>query len=228
MENPSEHSQCLDLSFNTPAINKINELTLVGGLISVKSINFKAILLVLTTAWNLRPNLQIKPLYCNKITCSFTCIEDLHRITETGPWAVKGAVLSLQQWNPNLILKELDFYLCPFWIQIHNLTPNCMNEDNIMKIRNFAGQFIRFDEASQNTIVRKFLHIKVLVNTKKGLKSRCHFRREDGSQLWFKFKCERLSDLCYWCGKIDHTETACSMPKRGPQTGQQEQPNYRP
>lgn len=38
--------------------------------------------------------------------------------------------------------------------------------------------------------------------------------REDGTRLWLPFRYERLSDFCYTCGKIDHTESTCNHTTR--------------
>lgn len=34
----------------------------------------------------------------------------------------------------------------------------------------------------------------------------CFIKWEDDSQLWIKFKYERSFELCYKCGRIDHTK----------------------
>lgn len=46
-----------------------------------------------------------------------------------------------------------------------------------------------------------------------GLKPGCRIKREDGSSIWVKLRYERLSDFCYSCGRIDHTQTACPCPQ---------------
>lgn len=115
--------QCLDLSFNAPHIDAIHDLTLVGRLTTHKSINNEAIIAVLATAWNLGPNIQITPPDTKTVSCTFKYAKDRDKITEVGPWAVKGAILNLKRWPPNRTIEEIDFSLCPLWVQIHNLPP---------------------------------------------------------------------------------------------------------
>lgn len=57
--------------------------------------------------------------------------------------------------------------------------------------------------------VRKFVRIKISVNIQEPLYLGCFIKREDESQLWIQFKYERISDLCYRFGRIDHNEVAC-------------------
>lgn len=124
------------------------------------------------------------------VDCEFTCTEDMDRIMEVGPWAVKGATLNLLPWDPDLTLFELDFTKCAFWIQIHNLPPNYMNAINATRIGNFIGQFIKSDHRYMHTSVRKFLRIQMLVDSAQSLKTGCDITRADRSQIWVLFKYE--------------------------------------
>lgn len=61
----------LELTINEPSNKSLNDCFLVGKLLTNKVINFRAIQLVLTTAWNLGPNKSIKSLDKNIIACTF-------------------------------------------------------------------------------------------------------------------------------------------------------------
>lgn len=84
-------------------------LTLVGKVLSDKKINFTAINAILSTSWDMGPNVQITALDQNVVSCSFTYLEDRDRILGMGPWAVKGFVLNLLRWPPHLHLDEINF-----------------------------------------------------------------------------------------------------------------------
>ena len=32
---------------------------------------------------------------------------------------------------------------------------------------------------------------------------------EDGEECWVSFKYERLPNICYWCGCLDHSDRDC-------------------
>lgn len=34
---------------------------------------------------------------------------------------------------------------------------------------------------------------------------------EDGEDIWISFKCERLPNICYWCGCLDHFDRDCDL-----------------
>lgn len=34
---------------------------------------------------------------------------------------------------------------------------------------------------------------------------------EGGTKIWVSFKCERLLNLCYWCGQLEHSDKDCLL-----------------
>lgn len=143
------------------------------------------------------------------VVCQFRKTEYRDRIAETGPWAVKGALLNLQQWPPNLTLEDVSFSHCNILIQIHNLPPNRRNRENICRIVNHIGICVKFDENSTHEHLHKFVRVQVKVNIQGKLCPGIYITRENGEKLWLYFKYERLSDFCYGCGGFDHTEPTC-------------------
>lgn len=104
----NQHTQhCLDLTTSEPQDGGPNQHSLVGKIISDKVINFTAINAILSSSWNLRPNLHISALDRNIISCTFTYPQYMERILEADPWAVKGVVLNLLKWPPHLNLEEV-------------------------------------------------------------------------------------------------------------------------
>lgn len=89
--------ECLDLLFNEEDDYVVFELTLVGRLLCTKVINAAAIVAVLLSTWGLGPNVTIRSLGKNMVTCVFNRIEDRKRIESGGPWTVKGHMMNLKQ-----------------------------------------------------------------------------------------------------------------------------------
>lgn len=87
----------LDLEFNKVLENHDTSLMLVGKAISNKSINFKAIQSVLTTTWNLGPNVRISQMDNNVFSSAFKNARDRDKVEQTRPWIVKGATICLKE-----------------------------------------------------------------------------------------------------------------------------------
>lgn len=86
-----------------------------------------------------------------------------------------------------------------------------MNSANAEKIGATLGTFLQLDDHNLTCLFKRFIRIKVLLDSFQRLKTGCYMNREDGTKLWLAFRYERLSDFCYKCGLITHTESACSM-----------------
>lgn len=120
----------MDLSLSDPLLPSFNEHTMIGQVISDKLVNFKAIKTILLNAWDYGSEIHITPLDRKKFVVSFPQVQDKNKVIAASPWAVKGCIVILKQWEPDLALADLQFQHSPFWVQIHNIPLNRMNLDN--------------------------------------------------------------------------------------------------
>lgn len=132
-------------------------------------------------------------------------MEDHDKVLSQGPWAIKGITLNLHKWLSAFTLTEINFNLCEFWINVHDLPPNCLNADNARIVWNYIGKFISIDESQPIYKVRKFLRIMVLVDTQQALKTGIFISRENGAKLWVFFKYERLHLWTHWSHTSDES-----------------------
>lgn len=101
-----------------------------------------------------------------------------------------------------------------------------MNLDNAHKLGRFLGMLLTMGNPDSIQRTRKFMRLRVLVDITKSLKSGCYITREDSTKHYIAFCYERLSDFCYRCDKITHTETACADPPLPPQPARSHDPRY--
>lgn len=86
-----------------------------------------------------------------------------------------------------------------------------MNLDNAARFANFIGVFLQADNGLSYHKIRSFLYVQVNVDVSHALKSGVFIRNGDGSHQWLAFKYERLSDFCYFCGKLGHVSEGCRV-----------------
>ncbi|KAK9276978.1 hypothetical protein L1049_006517 [Liquidambar formosana] len=193
------------------ALNATN-LSEVGKLIIDRSVNLNTVRAIASKAWNISGGLIITPLAINTFLFGFIKESDLRRIFNTGPWCMVGAHLVLIAWYPSLLLKEFDFTHSPFWIQIHGLLPDHKTFRNFEKIGAVLGLVILVDFTSKEAMLwQKFLRAKVDINVNNPLKSGFSLKRVNHLEVWIQFKFERLSDLCFLCGRLSHCSKDCSF-----------------
>lgn len=104
----------LNLSINDPQLPSFNEHTFIGQVIYDKVINFKAIKNILLHAWDYGSETHIIHLDRNKFAVSFTQVHAKNKVIAASSWAVKGHIVVLKQWEPDLALEELTFHYSPF------------------------------------------------------------------------------------------------------------------
>lgn len=73
---------------------------------------------------------------------------DKGRIAETGLRVVKEALLNLIPWDPDPTLGQLNFKDCAYWVQIHNMFPNSMHEENVVELGEYIGKLVKVDKES--------------------------------------------------------------------------------
>ena len=53
--------------------------------------------------------------------------------------------------------------------------------------------------------------IRVTINISLPLCRGCLISIDDGRQVWVSFEYERLPNICYWCGCLDHDNKNCDV-----------------
>lgn len=62
-----------------------------------------------------------------------------------------GHCLSMRRWAPSIGLKNVDFKMVQFWVQVHELGLEKFSEENAKKKGNNKGKFIAIEEKVENT-----------------------------------------------------------------------------
>jgi hypothetical protein len=66
-------------------------------------------------------------------------------IIKHGPWNVRGSLLLLQPWSPELAIDEVKLQFCAFWVQVHDLPRQFMTTKNAIKIGKGIGKILELD-----------------------------------------------------------------------------------
>ncbi|KAF7130102.1 hypothetical protein RHSIM_Rhsim10G0077300 [Rhododendron simsii] len=183
--------------------------TLVGKIISCKSLNKKGVSNVITKAWRTREEVSVSAWGNNTYAFCFKSEDDLCKIISLGPWSVMGCLMVLRKWDGHKTLEEIDFSCSPFWVQIQGLPLGFLNTRSGMRIAETLGDVIAVEDPDGRGKLNKFLRVRVWIDVTKPLKKGFFLKRVNEEDLWVKFRYERLSNYCYGCGRIGHTQNDC-------------------
>lgn len=155
--------------------------------------------------------MEVTSLAPNIISCTFLHQTDRARILKLAPWSFKRSLLIIKEWAHDIPFDEVKFETAPFWLQVHNLPPDRMNEQNAAMIGGYVGKFITCDTMDSDR-VKRFIRIRSEIAVSSPLKTGFFIDRDGGNKSWIQLKYEKLSDFCYSCGKLGHLLNLCNQP----------------
>lgn len=189
--------------------------TLVGKILTDKSLNRGAVKHILSKAWGDPEGLQMADVGMNLFMFIFLDIEEAQGVIRKGPWYVMNKLISLQQWTSQAVMKEIDFSKVQFWVQIHGLPLEYITTKNAKKILNQIGELVEIENMFlEGQLVRQFIRARIHINVLQPFFTGCWVPRRNLSNVWVTVKYEKLQDLCFSCGIIGHDQRSCKEEKQ--------------
>lgn len=185
------------------------KFTLVGKILSSKTLNRKGVANVIAKAWRTIEEVSVSAWGENTYVFGFKSENDVCKIMTLGPWSIMGSLMILRKWEAQKTLEEIDFSFIPFWVQIQGLPLGFLNARSGLKIAESLGKIIAVEDPEGRGKLQKFIRVRVWIDVTKPLKKGFFLKRPEEEDLWVKFKYERLSDFCYCCGMVGHTINDC-------------------
>ena len=94
----------------------------------------------------------------------FKFLEDLNHICSEGPWSVDGALLILEKWRPNLIIRNLQVNYIAVWVQFHGLPVEYQYSELAERMGQCMGVFERLDWEDRLPRNIRFMHARVRID----------------------------------------------------------------
>ena len=215
--NPSKNDSFSHRLISLPSkLNAASELTsfgLIGRLIASKAVNKNKVRAILSKAWKTPNGISINDISSNLFLFRFLSEVDRQKILNLGPWFVEGFLLVLKPCDPLIPLCNIDFTWSPFWVQVRNLPPDKMFQENAETIGNKLGKLIEIEYPKNGNLCwNSFLRIKVHIDTQERFLCGFYLDYSPNPDIWISFKHEKLQDFCYGCGRLAHSKSVCSGP----------------
>jgi hypothetical protein len=158
----------LEVAAENPPVHE--GFAIVGKLLTLKPLHPQLVRSTMAAAWNFAAPLSIEVLAANKFLFTVPLQSHVNRILLQAPWNIRGSLLLLQQWTPDLALEEINLHLCVFWVQVHGLPRQNMTSRNAIRIGKGLGTVLELDHSIfEGPICRPYLRIRVEINTRLAL-----------------------------------------------------------
>ena len=157
-------------------------------------------------------NVEVLDMGRNIFAFQFSDKEDYLKVLRGRPWAIQTHLLNLQLWDDDLLLKEVVFNICPFWVQFQGLTFSFMSLENAIRLGSAIGRVVMAENPVQDgKVIRNFLRLRVLVDISKPLAIGFWVPRNMKDDIWSEVRYERIPSFCYRCGIIGHDKKLCTL-----------------
>lgn len=193
---------------------------LAGRVHSLRATSKATVRETLQSAWHFLKSLSMEALSESTFIFTFEDDQDMQRVLELSPWNIRGHPLILQPWEKSMSLNELDFTEGVYWVQVHDLPLELMTSQNAEIIGNHLGKCLGTEavaaDAAGYSMRKNFLRVKVLLPLRNPLITGFNQPRENRHPAWVQLKYERLSDFCFFCGRLGHTKIYCPATETPP------------
>ena len=141
-KHPHYSNSSLSLPAKPEAAKELSSLGLAGRLIARKTINRNKIRAILSKAWKTTSGVSVNDVGDNLFLFRFNTEDDRQTILDLAPWFVEGFLLVLKPCSNLTPICNIDFTGSPFWVQVHNLPPDRMYQENANTIGNQLGKLL--------------------------------------------------------------------------------------
>ncbi|KAL3825322.1 hypothetical protein ACJIZ3_021351 [Penstemon smallii] len=174
--------------------NLDTELILVGRVLVKKDINVEALERTMSLVWSPVKGIEVKKIGDGRFLFMFRHKYDRQKALSEGPWSFDKNLIVLNTIgeldNPRSV--NLDWN--EFHVHVSGIPFTKMNRAMAVHIGDCLGRLIGKEKRDYVTKpIRRLLKLK----------------SDQGDTIVVTFQYERLSNFCYFCGKMDHISSAC-------------------
>ena len=213
-------------SNSTRAAKEIGKNCMVMKILTQRIVILEALKKNMRMIWKPSKEIQISEIEEDLFLVEFGDGRDKKKVMEMCPWSYEKQLILMQDFEGELVPREIKLKWCPFWVQIFNLPLKCMTRESGYVIGATIGKVLDVDVPEKGVQWGKFLRVRIRLDATTKLIRGKKVSIEGGESRWVFFKFERLPNFCYRCGLLDHGEKDCPERKDGENFREEERKQY--
>ena len=116
----------------------------------------------------------------------------------------------IQRYNTDVLVHELVFTKALFWVQVHEILVHYMTKTVAESLCEIVGEVQKSTDDVDDEDGH-FIRVRVLIDVTLPLCRGRLITMENGVKNWIRFKYERLPNICFWCGRLTHSDKNCDL-----------------
>ena len=192
---------------------KPNIFTLATKFLTKRVVNVESMARMFRPLWRSEKDVQIEDMGDNILFFNFEEECDLDKVLDHEPWTYDKHIVVFEKVTTNVPISSLAFQFTTFWIHIHELLVQCLNQETQDAIgSSLSTPLLMIDlesEGGKGNYLRVRVRVQVRIDITKPL-NRARKVWSEGSVIGcviLKYEC--LPNFCYWCGLVSHDDRDC-------------------
>ena len=171
-------------------------------------LNTEAIVRTFSPLWRAKKGFKVRDAGEHMMLFEFDNAEEVNKILRSEPWSFDRYIVVLHKLENTTPMHELQFNTVAIWVQVHNIPFTHLNRTTAEELCEVIG--VVDHESNDNEVDRgSFFRVRVRIDISVPLCRGRILSIEDDEDCWVEFKYERLPNICYWCGCLDHSDKDC-------------------
>ena len=187
-----------------------SEFIIAAKFLTKRVLNMEAVARTFRQLWRSTDGFKIRNLGDHVVLFVFKNQADVNRIFLSEPWCFDKHLVVLQNYDSDASVSDLSFNRATFWVQVHNIPIRFMSKEVVEGICDTIRDVCRSIGGMEED-GGMFMRVKVNLDISLPLCQGRLVSFKNGKKTWVSFKYERLPNICYWCGRLDHSDKDCSL-----------------
>lgn len=182
------------------------DFRLVGKVLTDKTVNFNVVKNRMASVWRPCKGMNMKEVDPNLYVFQFFNLVDLKRAMDGGPWTYDNNLLLFHKLMPGEVARGVTLCYVDIWIRIYDLPARYMSVNIGKQLGYYIGCFVEYDSSNNSTFWKNYMRVRVGIDVRVPLKRGKKIACQGKHGMRINFKYERLSNFCFVCGLLGHTE----------------------
>ena len=196
--------------FALPEDHRKGEFVIAAKFLTSRFLQMEAVARTFKQIWRFNNGFRIRNQGNNTVLFVFDNFADVDKILNSQPWSFDKHLIIMQRYTNDSPVSELAFNRVPFWVQVHDIPCSFLTRKVAEKLCDTVGEVQKSIGAVEDD-GGSFFRVRVMVDVTLPLCRGRVISLPNGKKSWVKFKYERLPNVCYWCGRLDHDDRDCEI-----------------